>query len=453
MTLHRLRIAGVLLFALVLLATSGARGQESLVWWHALGPDAIEAYQPVIDAFERETRIRVELRFVAPSRLFDELSIAQALGSPPDVVSLASHAGEPLAERGAFVDLSARILADPDFADFFPAALELWRTARGAHYAVPVELDVPALYFNATTFSSRGVPPPTDIGWEEWFDLAVALSEDWDLDGRFEAYGLTDWWFHWASLIWANGGAIFAPEGGLALDSPAAREAIDFYKRFVAAGLLPTLADAQRLGYAHPGELFKAGRIAMAPAGRWMPEHWVYDPWKGENAFEVGVTPLPKAPSGQRAAPLTGSALAIPTGSPRLAAAWALVKRLTSQEAFAALPSRGIPARISVAGELLMQPGPAGSEWRVLVGALGYARPFPQGVDWWEGTEAAILAALEGYLRDEVAFEEALAGLEAKLFPGVERPGRQGPRQPDPGAGGPFSGPGASLGESPAWSN
>lgn len=422
MALHRLRFAGALFVALTLAAAGTVRGQESIAWWHSLSPDAIAAYQPVLDQFQSETRIRVEPRFVAPSRLFDELSVAQALGSPPDIVSVASHTGEPLAERGAFVDLSARIQADPDFADFFPAALLLWRTAGGSHYAVPVELDVPALYFNATTFSSRGVPPPTDIGWEEWFHLAITLTEDRDSDGRFEAYGLSDWWFHWTSLIWANGGTIFGPDGRLALDAPAAREAIDYYKRFVTARLLPLPADARRLGFAHPGELFKAGRVAMAPAGRWMPEHWVYDPWMGEDAFEIGVTPLPKSPRGQRAAPLTGNALAVPTGSAKLAAAWALIKKLTSPEALAAQPMLGIPARISVAGERLTQPGPAASEWRVFVGALGYARPFPQGVDWWEGTEATLMAGLERYLRDELSFEEALASLSAKLFLADETP-------------------------------
>jgi len=409
------RLTGALLAALFLLAAGVAFAQERLVWWHSLPDEAIQAYQPILDRFEGDTGLHVELRFVAPSRLFDELSVAQALGVPPDVVSVAAHAGEPLAERGAFVDLTARVLADPDFVDFFPAGLQLWRTARGSRYAVPVELDVPALYYNVAAFASRGIPVPGDLDWDEWRSLALDLSEDRDLDGRLDAYGLTDWWFEWISLIWANGGEIFSPSGAIALDSRAAREAVDYYRSFAASGLLPGVADARRLGYAHPGELFKAGLVAMAPAGRWMPLHWVYDPWTGTDAFEIGVAPLPRARSGGRAAPLLGSGLAIPTGSPNVAAAWALIKRLTSPEALAAQPFLGIPARISVAGELLAQSEPAAAEWQVFVGALAYARPFPQGVDWWEGTGAAVTGALERYARGELSYDAVLAELMLRL--------------------------------------
>lgn len=415
MAIRPLRIAGAFVAALSLLVSGAARGQERIAWWHSLPPGAIAAYQPLIDQFQQETGIRVELRFVAPSRLYDELSVAQVLGSPPDVVSVASHAGEPLAERGAFVDLTARIQADPDFVDFFPAGLLLWRTAAGSHYAVPVELEVPALYYNAEAFASRGVSAPSDIGWDEWYELAVALSEDQDLDGRLDTYGLSGWWFHPASLVWANGGEIFSFSGAIALGSPAAREALSFYKRFYEEGLLPQISDAKRLGFAHPGELFKAGRVAMAPAGPWMPQVWVYDPWTGVDAFEIGVAPLPRSFVGQRTAPLTGNALAIPTGTPKIAAAWAFIKRLTSPEALAAQPLTGVPARITVAGERLTQPGPAVSHWRVFTGALAYARPFPQGVDWWEGTGAAVTSALERYLRGELSFEAALEWLSARL--------------------------------------
>ena len=409
------RLTVALLAALFLLAAGSAFAQERLVWWHSLSDEAILAYQPVLDGFQSDTGLRVELRFVAPSRLFDELSVAQALGVPPDVVSVAAHTGEPLAERGAFVDLTARILADPDFVDFFPAGLQLWRTAKGARYAVPVELDVPALYYNASAFASHGIAAPGDIDWEEWRSLTLDLSEDRDLDGRLDAYGLTDWWFEWISLIWANGGEIFSPSGAIALGSRAAREAVDYYRGFVTAGLIPGVADARRLGYAHPGELFKAGLVAMAPAGRWMPLHWVYDPWTGMDAFETGVAPLPRSRSGGRAAPLLGTGLAIPTGTPNVAAAWALIKRLTSAEALAAQPLVGLPARISVAGELLARGGPSASEWQVFVGALAYARPFPQGVDWWEGTGAAVTGALERYARGELTYDGALAELTLRL--------------------------------------
>lgn len=410
---HRLAAAAVA--ALFLLAAAAAGAQERLVWWHSLPDEALAAYRPFLDGFQRDTGIAVELRFVAPSRLFDELSVAQALGVPPDVVSVAAHAGEPLAERGAFVDLAARILADPDFVDFFPAGLQLWRTARGSHYAVPVDLDVQALYYNHAAFASRGIAVPSDIDWEEWRSLAFDLSEDRDLDGALDAYGLTDWWFEWISLVWANGGEVFGPSGAIALSSRAAREAIDYYRSLVASGLLPGVADARRLGYAHPGELFKAGRVAMAPAGRWMPRHWAYDPWSGTRLFEIGVAPLPRARSGGRASPLFGTGLAIPTGSQRVAAAWALIKRLISPEALAAQEFLGVPARISVAGEGIARSESGASEWQVFIGALAYARPFPQGVDWWEGTGAAVMDALGRYARGEISYDGALAELTLRL--------------------------------------
>jgi|GEM_PF-2076166 len=393
-----------------LLFASFPAAAGTITWWHWYPPEAWASYAPLVADFERETGIDVEPQYVGWSTMKDKLLIAIVGGIYPDVVTVSSRWADGLAEQGAFVRIDSWIGSEAQ--GFFPVALELWRTAGGTQYALPLDLDVPALFFNREMFAARGIADPGDLGWEEWFDLTRRLARDRDGDGDLDEFGLTTWWYPWITLVWANGGTIVQPGGtGLGLGAPDAREAIEFYRRLHDEGPIPQVRDANRLGAADPAELWKRGEVGMAPAGAWMPRYHLTDPESAEGAFrfDFGVTELPKGTTGLRAAPAEGSGIAVVRGTPHEDAAWLFAQYVASEPFMSRVAERleGFPAHIDAARDVLARSG-----GEPFVRAVGYARPFPKGVDWWGSLSPIVMRELGRYLEGSTGLDAAIENIE-----------------------------------------
>jgi len=394
---------------------------ESITWWHWYPPEIWVTYEPLIEEFEAATGIDVQTQYFGWSRMHEKLVIGMAGGIFPDVITVSSRWADTLAMRESFRDLAE--LEEPATFEalrrtFFPVALELWQTVDGKQYALPLDLDVPLLFYNAEIFNESGTPPPATLDWDSWFDLTRRLGRDVDGDELLDLFGLTTWWYPWITLVWTNGGTLVnADRTGLALGEPLARDAIEYYRRLKNEGPIPGSADALRLGTLDPSGLWKEGRVGMAPAGAWMPRyHLTTDGDPGSYVFEYGMTHLPSGPTGIRAASAEGSGLAVVNGSTQQDAAWRLVSYVASEEFTRRVASQleGFPAVISVARDTFME---SGEDGQILMEVVDYARPFPKGVQWWERLYPTVQLELGRYIEGIGSLQGAIENIERQTLP------------------------------------
>ncbi len=396
-----------------------------IVWWNWDSPETAEAFRPTIEQFTRETGIQVRIERQDWAQLKEKLVVAIAGGVAPDVTSVSSNWFEELASQGAFEDLNPWLNRDTDksfYSDIFKPSLQLWQSYDGRQFAMPFDNDIVTLFYNKELFNNAGLVYPDDqFTWDAWLQAAAKLTRDTDGDGQPDQYGMSNWWFYWYSLVWANGGEFFdANRTRLTLNTQAAREAIQFYAQFFPPqrNVLMVTADARRLGFPHPAAAWKAGKVGMVPAGAWMPTYWVWDNASNKWSFDFDVTHMPLSPKGQRSTTNEGQGMAILASSKNKEAAYRFVKWLAGRQVQTVAGQRGqFPIRRSVAlSDAFLRPGQPPANKRVFVAAAEYARPYPKGVLWPKSSQV-INAELNRYWTGQQGLDEALEKAAAAVLP------------------------------------
>lgn len=279
-------------------------------------------------------------------------------GAPPDVIYYDRVAVAEWAARGAFLRLDpflARDLAqhNPDAiraGDYFPAAWEevTYRdpaNGRAGVYAIPGDLENRALLYNKDLLRRAGIvdaqgqaaPPRT---WEQLETMAARLTE-FDRFGHISrigflpAYGTTTPTLYLYG--WMNGGTFLSPDGRTAtLDQPRIVGALTWL-----TGLYDRLGGVRNVfGFQFGQEQaaldpFVTDRVAMKiDYYSVIPNDLVT---YGKN-LDYGVAPLPM-PAQELAAGrapvnmVTGWGYAVPADARHPAAAWALIRFLSSRRA------------------------------------------------------------------------------------------------------------------------
>ncbi|NUL26264.1 ABC transporter substrate-binding protein [Streptomyces lunaelactis] len=210
--------------------------------------------------------------------------------------------------------------------DDFLAPLVDTATFRGELYAVPYVTNAGLLYYRKDLIQREGRQPPRT--WRELESMAKSIAPKYGLDGYAGQYlpyeGLT---VNIAEVIQSAGGQILSDEGArVTVDSPAAREGLDFLARGVRDGWIPRGALAFKEEESR--RAFQNGDLLFL-------RNWpyVYDlaNEKGsEIAGKVGAVPLP-GPNGQGSSILGGSNLAVSANSRHQKSATELIAYLTSE--------------------------------------------------------------------------------------------------------------------------
>ncbi|MGI5405005.1 ABC transporter substrate-binding protein [Streptomyces sp. CA-135486] len=209
--------------------------------------------------------------------------------------------------------------------DFLPPVVDT-ATFQGELYAVPYVTNAGLLYYRKDLLQREGGQPPRT--WHELESQAKSIAPKYGLDGYAGQYlpyeGLT---VNIAEVIQSAGGQILSDEGTrVTVDSPAAREGLDFLARGVRDGWIPR--DALTFKEEESRRAFQNGDLLFL-------RNWpyVYDlaNEKGsEIAGKVGAVPLP-GPNGQGSSILGGSNLAINADSRHRKSATELIAYLTSE--------------------------------------------------------------------------------------------------------------------------
>lgn len=251
----------------------GSGGRVELVWWKPFDDPRI--VQPLIEEFNRANpNVRISYVQKNIETYEDELVDALAAGRGPDIFSI--HNDWLGKHQDKLVPAPATIISLREFRDSFVQAASSDLVADDKVYALPLAVDVLALYYNKDLLASAGIPRPP-ASWEELVNLiprltvqdnlgnfvksAVALGTADNINRAPDILGL---------LMLQNGTPFYSPgkelatfdqvvRSGEATSSPGAR-ALEFYTQF-ASPAKTTYTWNNRSN--NSIEAFSSGRVAM----------------------------------------------------------------------------------------------------------------------------------------------------------------------------------------------
>jgi multiple sugar transport system substrate-binding protein len=202
-------------------------------------PAEERAYQEVIDAFGAvHPEISVEAQYTANQSDYQtRIATSFAGGNEPDIFLINYRRFGQYAARGALEPIgpylaSSEVLSEEQF---YEVPMDAFRYRGGELYCMPQNVSSLVVYINVDLFNQFDVPIPYE-GWtlDEFVDVAVALTHDFDGDGVKDVHGLAvdPSLIRYAPFIWGNGGEIVDNVDNpttLTLDTPEAIEAINWF--------------------------------------------------------------------------------------------------------------------------------------------------------------------------------------------------------------------------------
>ena len=219
----------------------------------------------------------------------------------------------------------------------------------GRFYALPGNVSVDILYYNKKLFDEKGLKyPDATWTWQDFLAVAKKLTIR-DDKGRIIQYGAitsTDW----LSLILQNGGKIWNEDRTKCIiNSPAAREALNFWKGFYAKyKVSPTPSERRNQG---SGRLFIMGRAAMYWGNSWEVATFKI---RGEGRkLDWDATLIPRPEGKKRFIGLTYLSLGVWSGSKHPKLAYELAKFMIQPERIKFLVEVGDSLPIRSRGEAM----------------------------------------------------------------------------------------------------
>lgn len=383
-------------------------GRVEVVYTHPpCPPFLLDIYARIFDEFRR-THPHIKLTVQKVTRDYEQkMLIRQAGRVAPDVVFMYPMQLASYAARGAFVDLTPLIRADPDVSldDFYKPMIDAF-TYEGKVYGLPKDASSPVLFYNKEMFDREGVEYPNPSWtWDDFLAAAKKLTET-NEKGRRLQFGTSG--IDWPELIWQNGGELFTPDvKHCLLDTPEAVEAIQWkadlvYKHHVA----PTPLEFEDRG---PVDLFETGRIGM-----YEQIYPIVAEFRAKCDFEWDIALLPKGKFG-RPSPCYGSAFAITSrcGHPR--EAFEFIKFMTGMEGMLRLAPVELASYKAVAKRPeFLDPETLPASKQAAVDVMDHARPLPQSPNWSE-IMMTIGNELDPVWRGKMSAEEACRKLVPKV--------------------------------------
>ena len=214
-------------------------------------------------------------------------------GTAPDVAFFGPRYVAGLAAQGLLAPLDDLFAQIGDIPKRFVAP-----THDGRIYDIPAIMESEVLYYRPSLFREAGVAPPRT--WDEWLEAARRLTVDRNGDGRPDQWGISiqgaspENAVRFASVLWSNGADYFDERNNVAIDSPKAIQALEFWGR-LARYAPPGITSAGNFDTAVD---FAQGLTAMIKyPGRLLT---IIDRYNPKLAGDVAVALPPVGPSGTR---------------------------------------------------------------------------------------------------------------------------------------------------------
>jgi multiple sugar transport system substrate-binding protein len=374
---------------------------EEVVVWQSWPAGVI---QPLLARFEAENPgLKVRLRCLPSEGGRDTIDAAVASGRVPDLCALDGASLPAFLAAGTLSDWSAGVADQRD-------SLLGWEmcTVGDAIYGMPWMLDTRVLVYNKSLFErARLDPARPPATWSEMRRAAVAVQR---LRGGVHGFGVnandTGHLFRaFMPLAWGNGGGILtAGQDTVIFDSPANREALEFYLGLRAAGIIgmQDVLDREFLGGRLGLEI--AGAALLSRLGREAPAL----------RYGVALVPRPGRERGTHGSFAEGEVLVSFNASKRKAEALRLARFLARRDNMLALARAHdgwLPATLGADSLEEVRRDP---DLLVAVRQLATAS-FPPSHPRWAGMEAVIEDEIEQALFDKKSAAQAVRDAGARL--------------------------------------
>ncbi|GAA4810268.1 extracellular solute-binding protein [Streptomyces ziwulingensis] len=238
-------------------------GQRTVTVWLMKDSASRDFLGRFTDEFERtHPGLDLDVRIQEWTGIGEKVHTALRTGGDdaPDVIEVGNTQVPGYAEDGRLLDLTLESMRDWGIRDWLPGLAEpgQWMSQQ---YGIPWYAANRVVLYRKDLFERAGVtaPPRTQ---EEWLDLTERL----DAGSDQGIYLAGQDWYTLAGLIWEQGGDLARQRGGAwegTLDSEAALNGMDFYRRLQALGDGPADADEE-----HPPQagVFARGQVAQIVA-------------------------------------------------------------------------------------------------------------------------------------------------------------------------------------------
>ena len=304
----------------------------TIEFWHGFAAHEIDALQEMLDTRFAEAHPEIKVNAVGGVTA-EKVLAAISGGNPPDLIMLPSATViGTWAENGAIQALDDRIEeSNLDLGVYVSAGIEQCKLD-GTAYALPFMNFNNALYWNKTIFSDAGLDPDTPPqSLDDMLSMAESLTKK--SGDRIEHIGVLPS-LGLAEMAWRFGGDWYDADAGevtanidpnqqalqFELDVANAAGGVDEIQRF--QGSLPT-------GGGAADNPFYQGKIAIMMDGCWQVEFIA----KYAPDLDYGVAPMPAppdVPEGANVNTLGTNPIAIPVGAKNDAAAWELMRFLST---------------------------------------------------------------------------------------------------------------------------
>ncbi len=348
-------------------------------------------------------------------RFYAKLSTLAAADDLPDIICAHNTRVIYYAQKGLIQPLdsffSRRALRP---ADFHPKLIDAV-TYGGKIWALPLNCQTFAMYYNKTMFDAAGLDYPDHTWtWEDFVHAGSQLTADLDGDGQPDQFGSVA--VPPEILLWAYGAEITTADGKrIALRSPQALRALNLLRDMTHKyHVCPQEQEME--GQGNASDLFQAGKIGMLIFLRAYTAAFQHI-----EDFEWDVAPIPRGPAG-RACPLRFVALCLARNTKRPRQAWDLMCFLAGQSGASILITQGrdVPAlrEQKLSARFLSLPrAPAHSQ--VFLDALDYSRTHPAKGVWLPFVQddftAMVQSILSGRQTVEQAVDSALPKMQSHL--------------------------------------
>jgi multiple sugar transport system substrate-binding protein len=385
----------------VLLACAPGKGAEEVVFWQFW---PLEVITPIVQQFEREhpgVKVRVEQLTWDGGK--DKITAAVAAGDPPDLCELGSTYMPRFLESGALADWSAGVA---DLRD----SLRGWDLCRigDAIYGLPWQLGTRALFYNKTLLARAGLD--STRAPETWDELRHAAERVHALGSGVHGYGVSandrqKLFKKFMPYAWGNGGEILSPDlDSSRFESPANREALEFYLGLRKVGMLGMQADLDKE--------FKEGRLGLQISGAWLFKQIPAE--APDLRYGVALVPRPAAGRGIHASFAGGEVLVSFNASRRREQALRLARFLVRPDNALALAQAAMsvqPAAVAADTAAFFREH---AGLGVMIRQFQTAHATPNHPEW-DAMEAAIEDEIEQALYDRKSATQAIHDAHVKI--------------------------------------
>lgn len=249
-----------------------SKGGATTLTFTTWGTDAeLTGFKKAIAGFEKANRgAKVALNAVPYEQIFTNIDTQLQAGNPPDVFRVPYYTFGSYAGGGQLLDLSDHLASG--FADRFTP--QAWAAVQngGKPYGVPHHTDTNVIFYNRQALQDAGVGSvPTDLDdawtWEEFRAVAAKLraklpDKRYPFAYNWQGNGVT----RWLNWLFQNDGRFLSEDlKSPAIDSAAARTAIDFTRGFFPDRLVPKNDFVKSSTYA--ADSFANQTVAMVFSG------------------------------------------------------------------------------------------------------------------------------------------------------------------------------------------